>query len=140
MKVINIFLVAAILTSFSLAYPSAQTNSNNSNQEKDDEIFTISPKPQKAKIKSKPEARYPEEAKGYEARAIVKLRAVLNATGVVTNIGKLSVRIMGGAPPELSDAFLREAIEAAEKIEFEPARKDGRPVSQYVVLEYHFAP
>jgi TonB family protein len=31
-----------------------------------------------------------------------------------------------------------KAIAAAKKIKFTPAEKDGRPVSQYVTLEYNF--
>jgi hypothetical protein len=38
----------------------------------------------------------------------------------------------------LPEGLTEQAIEAARDIEFKPASKDGRPVSQYVTVEYNF--
>ncbi|MBA3323229.1 MAG: energy transducer TonB, partial [Pyrinomonadaceae bacterium] len=36
------------------------------------------------------------------------------------------------------DGLTEKAIEAARRITFTPAEKDGRPVSQYITLVYNF--
>jgi outer membrane biosynthesis protein TonB len=38
----------------------------------------------------------------------------------------------------LPDGLTEKAIEAARRISFTPAEKDGRKVSQYVTIEYNF--
>jgi TonB family protein len=60
---------------------------------------------------------------------VVRLRAILSASGDVTNI-----TVVKGLPGGLTE----RAVEAAKQIKFTPAQKDGRPVSQYVTLEYRF--
>ncbi len=55
--------------------------------------------------------------------------AVLNRAGEVTDI-----KVEAGLPHGLTT----KAAEAAKKIRFQPAQKDGRPVSQYIILEYNF--
>ena len=54
---------------------------------------------------------------------------VLAADGTVQNIVPLAT---------LPEGLTEQAIEAARDIEFKPASKDGRPVSQYVTVEYNF--
>jgi outer membrane biosynthesis protein TonB len=39
---------------------------------------------------------------------------------------------------KLPHGLTQKAVEAAKKITFEPAIKDGRSVSQYVVIGYNF--
>ena len=60
---------------------------------------------------------------------VVRLRAILSASGAVTNITTVK---------SLPDGLTEKAIAAARQIKFRPAQKDGRTVSQYVVLEYNF--
>ena len=38
----------------------------------------------------------------------------------------------------LPDGLTEKAVQAARQIKFTPAVKDGRPVSQFVILEYNF--
>lgn len=45
-----------------------------------------------------------------------------------------NVFVVRGLPHGLTET----AIGAAVRIRFEPAQKDGRAVSQYVVLEYNY--
>jgi protein TonB len=59
----------------------------------------------------------------------VVLRAIFAADGKVKNILVLS---------PLPNALTERAIDAARKVKFEPATKDGRPVSMVVQLEYNF--
>jgi TonB family protein len=81
----------------------------------------------RARVKSKPEPEYATPGIG----GTVVLRAVFSASGKVTNI-----RVVSGVP----GGFTEAAVKAARKISFEPAIKDGRYVSQYIQLEYHFHP
>jgi len=57
------------------------------------------------------------------------LRAVLSSGGQITNIQPMK---------RLPDGLTEKAIEAARRITFTPAEKDGRPVSQYITLVYNF--
>jgi protein TonB len=44
------------------------------------------------------------------------------------------IEVVKGLPDGLTD----KAIEVAQKIKFKPARKDGKPVSVWVEVEYGF--
>jgi TonB family protein len=84
----------------------------------------------RAVIKSKPTPVYPREARRYGVEGEVKLRIILGAEGKVRD----KIEVLEGLPFGITE----EAIKAARLIKFEPARKDGRPVSQYVTVVYHF--
>jgi TonB family protein len=75
------------------------------------------------------EPQYTEEARENAVSGTVVLRAVFSASGDVTNI-----RVVSGLPYGLTES----AVEAAREIRFSPAVKDGRPVSQYIQIEYNF--
>jgi TonB family protein len=83
----------------------------------------------KAVITYRPEPNFTEEARKNNVTGVVRLRAVLAASGGVSNIS-----VLKGLP----DGLTERAIAAARQIRFTPAQKDGRPVSQYVVIEYNF--
>ncbi|HEX8559108.1 MAG TPA: energy transducer TonB [Pyrinomonadaceae bacterium] len=83
----------------------------------------------KALITFKPEPGFTEEARKNNITGVVRLRAILHASGGVQNIS-----VVKGLP----DGLTEKAIAAARQIRFTPAEKDGRSVSQYVVLEYNF--
>jgi TonB family protein len=80
-------------------------------------------------ITFKPRPGFTEEARKNLVGGVVRLRAVLNRSGEVTDI-----QVVKGLP----DGLTEKAIAAARQIRFTPAEKDGRAVSQYVVLEYNF--
>ena len=84
----------------------------------------------RAVIKSNPLPGYPREARPYGVEGQVKLRIILGADGRVRD----EIEVLEGLPHGVTE----EAIKAARRIEFEPAQKDGRPVSQYVTLIYNF--
>ncbi len=84
---------------------------------------------QKARVLSKPEPQYTEEARKNQVTGTVVLRAVFTSGGQVSNI-----RAVSGLPYGLTD----RAIAAARLIKFSPAMKDGRAVSMYIQLEYNF--
>ena len=83
----------------------------------------------KALITFKPEPGFTEEARKNNVTGVVRLRAILHASG-----GIQSISVVKGLP----DGLTEKAISAARQIRFTPAEKDGRAVSQYVVLEYNF--
>ncbi len=87
------------------------------------------PKLRKAIIIFKPSPFYTDDARQHQTTGTVLLKMVLSATGMVTDI-----EIVDGLGHGLSE----KAIEAAKLIRFLPAEKDGRPVSQYVRVEYEF--
>jgi hypothetical protein len=77
----------------------------------------------KIRILSKPE---PESVPGIYGKVVLK--AVMGSSATVTHIV-----VVSGVP-----GLTERAINAARKIKFEPAIKDGRYVSQWVQLEYNF--
>jgi TonB family protein len=83
----------------------------------------------KALIVYKPEPGFTEEARKNNVTGVVRLRAVLNATGQVTDAEVLK---------PLSKGLTENALRASRHMRFFPAQKGGRPVSQYIVLEYNF--
>ncbi|HMF56064.1 MAG TPA: energy transducer TonB [Pyrinomonadaceae bacterium] len=92
-------------------------------------VFSSREVAQKAHILAKAEPSYTESARKYSVNGTVVVRAVLSATGQVTDI-----HVVRGLPHGLT----RSAIEAARRIRFEPAQVNGRAVSQYIQIEYNF--
>jgi TonB family protein len=95
----------------------------------DDEIFPVREVQSKAIILFKLPATYTDEARSRKLRGTVVLDAILRATGEVTDI-----RIRRG----LGGGLDEQSIEATKAIGFVPAVKDGKPVSQRIMLEYNF--
>ena len=93
------------------------------------EAFTAKDVTSKAVINHKPEPHYTFEARRNNLTGTVRLRMVLAADGTVRQIVPLAT---------LPDGLTEQAIAAARDIEFTPASKDGRAVSQYVTVEYNF--
>lgn len=91
--------------------------------------FTGQEVARKAVIRSKPEPGYTESARRFGVTGTVRLRAALDADGSVGSIYVLKW---------LAHGLTEKAIAAARGMRFEPAEKDGRKVSQWVVLEYNF--
>ncbi len=83
----------------------------------------------KARVLSKPEPQYTEEARKNQIVGTVVLRAVFSSSGQVTQI-----RTVSGLPNGLTE----RAMAAARQIRFVPATKDGRPVSMWMELQYNF--
>ena len=82
----------------------------------------------KVTLQPRPEGE-PEGEGEWESKGRVVLRAVLCRTGEVTDI-----EVVEGLPGGLTE----KAVAAARRINFTPAERRGRKVSQRVVLEYLF--
>lgn len=77
----------------------------------------------------KEKAKYTEEARQNKVQGTVVLNVVFTADGRITNI-----KVVRGLP----DGLTEKAIEAAQKIRFQPAVKAGQPVSVRGNLEFTF--
>lgn len=82
-----------------------------------------------ALITFKPEPGFTEEARRDNVSGVVKLRALLKYDGTVE-----VVEVIKG----LEKGLTERTVEAAKKIRFQPAMRNGRPVTQSVILEYNF--
>jgi protein TonB len=84
---------------------------------------------QRARLLSKPEPHYTEEARRNQIIGTVMLQAVFSSAGEVVQIRPVRTLPFG---------LTERAIAAARQIKFVPAVKGGRPVSVYMQLEYNF--
>lgn len=94
-----------------------------------DRNFTGKEVTTKARLAMRPEPSYTEDARQNAIAGTVVLKCVFSSNGSVTNI-----RIVSGLPYGLT----QKAIEAAKRIKFLPAVKDGKFVSMWMQLEYNF--
>jgi len=92
-------------------------------------IFTGKDVTTKARLISKPEPQYTEDARKNQVTGTVVLKVVFASNGSVQNI-----RTVSGLPYGLTE----KAIAAARNIKFVPATKDGHQVSMWMQLEYNF--
>ncbi len=95
----------------------------------DNRIFRGAEVEQRARLISKPEPQYTEEARRNQITGTVMLHVVFNDQGRVEQIRAVS---------SLPFGLTERAIAAARAIKFLPATKGGRPVSVYMQLEYNF--
>ena len=128
----SLVLVSCVLL-ISLVAISAGALNNGSYQRTDERPST------KAIVRSKPAPHYPKEAREQRTEATIVLRAIFRASGKVTDIEFAKVR-PSNVPEDIVQKLTNECIKAAGKIRFDPATKDGHPVSMYVQLEYNFHP
>jgi hypothetical protein len=98
---------------------------------------TDNQQPRKAVVKFKPQPHCPKKACEQLIEATIVLRAIFRASSVVTDV-KFDKVIPADLPEDIVKAFTEESIKAARQIKFDPAMKDGHPVSMYMQLEYNF--
>ena len=80
-------------------------------------------------ILKKPDPSYTREGQRHKTKGLVVLRMILAADETVKHI-----EVIKGLPDGLTD----KAIAVAAQIKFKPAKKDGKPVSVWVEVEYRF--
>lgn len=103
---------------------------NNPNPNNDiDRVFRVAEVTTRARVLSKPEPQYTEEARRDQISGTVILSVVFSRTGQVTNIRALQPLCCG---------LTEKAIAAARQIRFVPATREGNPVSVRMQLEYNF--
>lgn len=99
------------------------------NQGAEERVYSGRDLTRRARITSRPEPQKTDEAQRSGISGVVVLRAVFSANGKVERI-----KVVSGLPAGLTE----EAVNAARKIKFIPAVKDGRYASQYIQIEYYF--
>lgn len=92
-------------------------------------VFSAKEVTTKVRVLSKPEPQYTNDARAMGVTGKVVLRCIFTADGAVKHF-----LIVRGLPAGLTE----QSIGAARRIKFVPATKNGRPVSTYIQLEYHF--
>jgi TonB family protein len=83
----------------------------------------------RARLISKPEPTYTQKARDEQIDGTIVLRCVFASDATVKYI-----LIVQTLPSGLTE----RAIEAAKKIKFIPATRDGKPASMWMQLEYNF--
>jgi TonB family protein len=122
------FAAGLILACMSGVLAAQAVGIKTSKQQKE-KVYKSTEVSRKATLTAKPDAEYTEAAIENKIEGNVILHMVLRSNGEVSDIA-----VLKGLPHGLND----KAIEAARNIKFEPAIKDGHPVSQYVRVEYVF--
>jgi TonB family protein len=102
---------------------------DNPNPEDPDRVYSSPQVTTRARVISKPEPQYTEEARRAQITGTVILRVVFSRTGQVTNIRPMQ---------SLAGGLTEKAIAAARQILFVPATRNGQAVSMYMQLEYNF--
>ena len=102
---------------------------DNPNPDDPDRVYSSPQVTTRARVISKPEPQYTEEARRAQITGTVILRVVFSRTGQVTNIRPIQ---------SLSGGLTEKAIAAARRIQFVPATRNGQAVSMYMQLEYNF--
>jgi TonB family protein len=84
---------------------------------------------QSARVLEMPLAAYTDEARAAKVHGDVRLRLVLASDGTVKYIFAIK---------SLGHGLTESAMEAARRIKFEPAVRNGEPASQFVTFVYEF--
>lgn len=92
-------------------------------------VYRVTEVNTRARVLSKPEPQYTEEARRGQITGTVVLSVVFSRTGEVTNIRAVRPLCCG---------LTEKAISAARQIRFAPATRAGNAVSTHMQLEYNF--
>jgi TonB family protein len=111
-----------------LGYYAERTNPKNATK-RPPQTFSSKGVDTKVRVLHKPEAMYTEEARRRGVTGTIVLSAVFTADGKVRDIRAIKA---------LPEGLTLMAINAARRIRFMPAMKDGKPVSMFMQLEYNF--
>jgi TonB family protein len=124
-----LLLLVLSISSFVFAQSGRRITPKSSNAAETTDVYKTSEVDTKALITYKPQPLYSTEARKKNVSGIVVLHLILASSGEIKNI-----TVVKGLPEGLTE----EAIEAAKQIEFSPAIKDGKKVSQLVTVVYNF--
>jgi TonB family protein len=94
-------------------------------------IWQLTSVDKRPKLLNNPSPKYTEEARRNMVEGKVRVRVLIGKDGLVKQ-----VRITEGIPDDLG--LNEQAIKAAFKLKFEPAIKDGQPVSFWQSVEVEF--
>lgn len=130
MKRITVSLLVSFLSMVVFTASAVAQNSNLANDEKcTGAVYKPAEVSSKAKITSRSEPSFTEEARAHNVEGRVVLTAIMCRTGKITD-----VQVIESLPFGMTE----RAIQAARQIKFTPAEKDGQQVSQTIQIEYNF--
>lgn len=129
MKIASFCLVLVLLSLGHDSFSFGRSSRQNSNQTTET-IFEAKEVDRKARITRRYPPEYTEQARKNHTEGWVVLRVVLKSSG---EVGKIEI-IKG-----LEDGLTEECIRATRALKFEPAEKDGKPVSQWARVEFTFS-
>jgi TonB family protein len=92
-------------------------------------IYTSKQVDERVHITKRPPGRYTEAARRLKISGLVVLRLILASDETVKHI-----EVVKGLP----EGLVENSMAAARQIKFTPAKKDGKPVSVWVEVEYRF--
>ena len=96
-----------------------------------DKIYTAKEVDVKAKIKQTTDTPQPgHDCFEFDYPRVVVLKIVLHKSGVVYEVKLIK---------KSGCSYDKDAIRVARKIQFEPAKKNGQDVSQYLTVQYEYA-
>src|SRR3982751_6414238 len=129
MKRIIVLLAASVLLTILLNVSTPAQNSNNvaGNEKCAGDVYQPAEVFSKAKITSRPAPSFTEEARAHNMQGRVVLTAIMCRSGKITDI-----QVVESLPFGMTE----RAVQAARKIKFTPAEKDGQQVSQTLQIEY----
>ena len=120
------FFAVTLLSNATLV--AQQPGQDSGDQKCDFPIFKGAEIDKKLRILAKPEPDFTARERWEHDHERVVLTTVFCGSGEVTKI-----RVKNG----VSDSVDAKAIEAARKIRFEPGEKDGKKVSQWLIVQYY---
>ncbi len=129
MKIVSVCLVFILLSLGHVSVSSGRPARQDADQPKE-QVYDQKEVDQRAKITKRSYPRYTEQARKNHTAGWVVLRVVLKSSGEIGNI-----EILKG----LEDGLTEECLRVTREMKFEPAMKDGKPVSQYARVEYTFS-
>lgn len=88
------------------------------------------------KVLRKPKPAYTDAARRSRIRGVVSLRVEFLATGEIGEIADVTRR---NKEEMAKFGLTQRAVDAARKIQFTPASKDGQPITVSKTLEYTFS-
>lgn len=127
MKFVSILIINIALVFAFQSVVLCQSESDNAKQS--EKIYLPNEVDVKLKIKEKVKGKYTEGAHRNCVNGKVLLKVIFKSSGKIGDI-----EVVEGLPEGLSEA----AVEAARKLKFEPAQKDGQKVSVLAKVEYDF--
>ncbi len=130
MRIRFIWLVLLLFLSSHATQAQQPTPTPSPSPKVQDRIYTAKEVDVKAKIKQTTDAPQPgRDCFEFDYPRVVVLKVVLHKSGIVSDVTLIK---------KSGCSYDKDAIRVARKIKFEPAKKDGQDVSQYLTVQYAY--
>jgi TonB family protein len=130
MKIRFIWLTLVLLLGLHATHAQQPTPTPSPSPKNQDRIYKAKEVDVKDKIKRTTNMPQPgRDCFEFNYPHVVVLKVVLHKSGIVSDVTLVK---------KSGCSYDKDAIRVARKIEFEPAKKDGQDVSQYLIVEYEY--